>query len=169
MSSVYKKKCSNWLWNDQTAKVQVYFYFFIVCIISVSYQGSHWSVGSHWYCVMWLCACRHYPVGVLFDLYGSTRNLPWNLTVHYEVSTFGGWGGGGWGVRLLNTLLWHPCLKTILKIKQQMTGPERGMVIGRDLKWKLEGKSFTKFLFLQKQTQDVSLLRIFQLSNIVIL
>ena len=98
MSSVYKKKCSNWLWNDQTAKVQVYFYFFIVCIISVSYQGSHWSVGSHWYCVMWLCACRHYPVGVLFDLYGSTRNLPWNLTVHYEVSTFGGGGGGGGGL-----------------------------------------------------------------------
>ena len=35
---------------------------------------------------------------MLFDLYGSTRNLPWNLTVHYEVSTFfffSFFGGGG--------------------------------------------------------------------------
>ncbi|KAK7108805.1 autophagy protein 5-like [Littorina saxatilis] len=26
----------------------------------------------------------HYPVGVLFDLYGSARTLPWTLTVHYQ-------------------------------------------------------------------------------------
>ncbi|KAL8566977.1 hypothetical protein ACOMHN_059777 [Nucella lapillus] len=26
----------------------------------------------------------HYPIGVLFDLHGSARSLPWNLTVHYQ-------------------------------------------------------------------------------------
>ncbi|XP_074647344.1 autophagy protein 5-like [Tubulanus polymorphus] len=26
----------------------------------------------------------HYPVGVLFDLYGSGANLPWNITVHFK-------------------------------------------------------------------------------------
>lgn len=28
---------------------------------------------------------RHYPIGVLFDLYGSSASLPWNLTVHFQV------------------------------------------------------------------------------------
>ena len=32
-----------------------------------------------------LFLCRHYPVGVLFDLHGNTDNLPWNLTVHFQV------------------------------------------------------------------------------------
>lgn len=26
----------------------------------------------------------HYPIGVLFDLYGSSASLPWNLTVHFQ-------------------------------------------------------------------------------------
>ncbi|KAK7503046.1 hypothetical protein BaRGS_00005672 [Batillaria attramentaria] len=26
----------------------------------------------------------HHPIGVLFDLYGDPKNLPWHLTVHYE-------------------------------------------------------------------------------------
>lgn len=26
----------------------------------------------------------HYPIGVLFDLYGSSKSLPWNITVHFE-------------------------------------------------------------------------------------
>ncbi|XP_028394715.1 autophagy protein 5-like [Dendronephthya gigantea] len=26
----------------------------------------------------------HYPIGVLFDLYGSHKLLPWNITVHFE-------------------------------------------------------------------------------------
>ena len=29
---------------------------------------------------------RHYPIGVLFDLYGSRKSLPWNITVHFEVN-----------------------------------------------------------------------------------
>lgn len=29
--------------------------------------------------------CRHYPIGVLFDLYGSNKSLPWNITVRFEV------------------------------------------------------------------------------------
>ena len=32
--------------------------------------------------------CRHYPIGVLFDLYGSSASLPWNLTVHFQVMNF---------------------------------------------------------------------------------
>jgi len=31
------------------------------------------------------CYFRHYPIGVLFDLYGSSASLPWNLTVHFQV------------------------------------------------------------------------------------
>ena len=27
---------------------------------------------------------RHYPVGVLYDLYGN--HLPWNITVHFKAS-----------------------------------------------------------------------------------
>lgn len=26
----------------------------------------------------------HYPIGVLFDLYGSNKLLPWNITIHFE-------------------------------------------------------------------------------------
>ncbi|CAH3178039.1 unnamed protein product [Porites lobata] len=26
----------------------------------------------------------HYPIGVLFDLHGSSASLPWNLTVHFQ-------------------------------------------------------------------------------------
>eukprot|EP01134_Creolimax_fragrantissima_P000310 CFRG0310T1 len=26
----------------------------------------------------------NYPIGVLFDLYGSAQNLPWNITVHFQ-------------------------------------------------------------------------------------
>lgn len=26
----------------------------------------------------------HHPIGVLFDLHGNSKNLPWNLTVHYQ-------------------------------------------------------------------------------------
>ena len=33
----------------------------------------------------YLCT-RHYPIGVLFDLYGSNKSLPWNITVHFEVN-----------------------------------------------------------------------------------
>ena len=29
--------------------------------------------------------CRHYPIGVLFDLYASNDGLPWNITVHFKV------------------------------------------------------------------------------------
>ena len=30
--------------------------------------------------------CRHYPVGVLFDLHTkAVPLLPWNLTVHFQV------------------------------------------------------------------------------------
>ena len=35
--------------------------------------------------VYFLWFCRHYPVGVLFDLYGSENQLPWNITVHFQV------------------------------------------------------------------------------------
>ena len=28
---------------------------------------------------------RHYPIGVLFDLYASSDTLPWNITVHFKV------------------------------------------------------------------------------------
>lgn len=27
----------------------------------------------------------HWPIGVLFDLYGSSAKLPWSLTVHFQV------------------------------------------------------------------------------------
>jgi autophagy-related protein 5 len=27
---------------------------------------------------------RHYPIGVLFDMYASDIQLPWNITVHFE-------------------------------------------------------------------------------------
>ena len=33
------------------------------------------------------CFCRHLPVGVLFDLFGRGGSLPWNVTVHFKVST----------------------------------------------------------------------------------
>ena len=32
------------------------------------------------------CSCRHYPVGILYDLYGRGGNLPWEITVHFRVS-----------------------------------------------------------------------------------
>lgn len=27
---------------------------------------------------------RHYPIGVLFDMYASDIQLPWNITVHFD-------------------------------------------------------------------------------------
>lgn len=35
---------------------------------------------------IFLCSSppRHYPIGVLFDLMGSTLELPWQLTVHFQ-------------------------------------------------------------------------------------
>ncbi len=27
---------------------------------------------------------RHYPIGVLFDLYASPADLPWSITVHFQ-------------------------------------------------------------------------------------
>lgn len=35
-----------------------------------------------------LLPCRHYPVGVLYDLYGRSVNLPWEITVHFRVSLY---------------------------------------------------------------------------------
>ena len=32
------------------------------------------------------CVSRHYPVGVLYDMYGRDMNLPWEITVHFRVS-----------------------------------------------------------------------------------
>jgi autophagy-related protein 5 len=29
-------------------------------------------------------ACRHWPIGVLFDLYGHSAPLPWTVTVHFQ-------------------------------------------------------------------------------------
>ena len=29
---------------------------------------------------------RHYPIGVLFDLFASNESLPWNITLHFKVS-----------------------------------------------------------------------------------
>ena len=36
-------------------------------------------------CQLLLLHDRHYPIGVLFDLHGSSASLPWNLTVHFQV------------------------------------------------------------------------------------
>ena len=33
-----------------------------------------------------LLPLRHYPIGVLFDLLGSSLELPWQLTVHFQGS-----------------------------------------------------------------------------------
>ena len=32
-----------------------------------------------------LLLLRHYPVGVLYDLYGRSSTLPWEVTVHFKV------------------------------------------------------------------------------------
>ena len=35
-----------------------------------------------------LPSLRHYPVGVLYDLFGRGGRLPWNITVHFKVSCY---------------------------------------------------------------------------------
>ena len=34
------------------------------------------------------CFFRHYPVGVLYDLYGRGGRLPWTIAVHFKVSVW---------------------------------------------------------------------------------
>ena len=50
------------------------------------------NVDSIWdLCLLFLSPLlRHYPVGVLYDLYGRGSRLPWNITVHFKVSSFSG-------------------------------------------------------------------------------
>ncbi|XP_014780325.1 autophagy protein 5 [Octopus bimaculoides] len=57
-----------------TDKVQKYFQKFLDAEI----QGEFW-LEFEGQPLKW-----HYPVGVLFDLYGSEENLPWKLTVHFQ-------------------------------------------------------------------------------------
>lgn len=47
--------------------------------------GELMGVDPHKHTVGHLHGHRHWPIGVLFDLYGSTSKLPWNLTVHFQV------------------------------------------------------------------------------------
>jgi hypothetical protein len=47
------------------------YYFIIFILVFISYT----------------IISRHYPIGLLIDLYGFGTSLPWNLTVHFQVST----------------------------------------------------------------------------------
>ena len=47
-----------------------------------------WAIGCWVLCIRTLYIIhtnRHYPVGVLYDLYGRGMNLPWEITVHFRV------------------------------------------------------------------------------------
>ena len=46
----------------------------------------------------------HYPVGLLYDLYAQDSQLPWNVTVHFQVGGkfFSSWGSGDFDMLLVS-------------------------------------------------------------------
>lgn len=38
----------------------------------------------HRFDIFFFIFVRHYPIGVLFDMYASDIQLPWNITVHFD-------------------------------------------------------------------------------------